>query len=39
MLANKFQEALIRSVYANNGLDPADTGYIEAHGTVPLLEK
>lgn len=27
------QEALIREVYANAGLDPRDTGFIEAHGT------
>ncbi|KAF4440056.1 putative polyketide synthase [Fusarium austroafricanum] len=27
------QEALIREVYANAGLDPAETGYFEAHGT------
>jgi acyl transferase domain-containing protein len=39
ILANSFQEALIRSVYGNNGIDPADTGYVEAHGTISLLEK
>ncbi|KAK7979719.1 hypothetical protein PG989_012176 [Apiospora arundinis] len=27
------QEALIREVYASAGLDPRDTGFIEAHGT------
>jgi acyl transferase domain-containing protein len=27
------QEALIRSVYADAGLDPKDTLYVEAHGT------
>ncbi|KAF2799537.1 ketoacyl-synt-domain-containing protein [Melanomma pulvis-pyrius CBS 109.77] len=27
------QEALIRSVYKNGGMDPRETGYIEAHGT------
>ncbi|CAH0052191.1 unnamed protein product [Clonostachys solani] len=29
----KRQEELIRSVYAKAGLDPAGTGYFEAHGT------
>lgn len=28
------QEALIRSVYTNGGMDPGDTGYVEAHGTI-----
>lgn len=27
------QEALIRSVYKNARIDPAETGFIEAHGT------
>ncbi len=27
------QESLIRSVYANAGLDLVDTGFVEAHGT------
>lgn len=27
------QEALIREVYKNAGLDPINTGYFEAHGT------
>ncbi|KAL1648273.1 Type I Iterative PKS [Didymella pomorum] len=27
------QESLIRSVYKNGGMDPRDTGYVEAHGT------
>jgi hypothetical protein len=26
-------EALIRSVYSQGGMNPADTGYVEAHGT------
>lgn len=26
-------EALIRAVYKNGGMNPNDTGYIEAHGT------
>ena len=28
------QAALMRSVYAKAGLDPCDTLYVEAHGTV-----
>ena len=28
------QIALIRRVYAKAGLDPKETGYFEAHGTV-----
>lgn len=27
------QESLVRAIYQNAGLDPAQTGYIEAHGT------
>ena len=27
------QADLIRKVYARSGLDPLDTGYVEAHGT------
>ncbi|KEZ39405.1 putative polyketide synthase protein [Scedosporium apiospermum] len=27
------QEALMRQVYTNSGLDPNDCGYVEAHGT------
>lgn len=31
------QESLIREVWADSGLDPAETGYVEAHGTgTPL---
>ncbi len=35
------QAALMRSVYAGAGLDPADTPYVEAHGTVstPIHDK
>ena len=28
-----FQESLIKSVYDVAGINPRDTGYIEAHGT------
>lgn len=27
-------EALIRSVYKDGGMNPADTGYVEAHGKL-----
>ncbi|KXJ86344.1 hypothetical protein Micbo1qcDRAFT_209040 [Microdochium bolleyi] len=34
--SSEAQEALVRSVYKNAGLDPRDTLYIEAHGTGTL---
>ncbi|SPN98494.1 related to polyketide synthase [Cephalotrichum gorgonifer] len=30
---DKAQEALMRKVYFDNGLDPGDTAYVECHGT------
>lgn len=33
MPSGEAQATLMKSVYAKAGLDPRDTGYIEAHGT------
>jgi hypothetical protein len=35
-IANVKEEDLIRSVYKKGGMDPADTGYVEAHGKYRL---
>jgi hypothetical protein len=34
-----YEEDLIRSVYKKGGMNPADTGYVEAHGERHPLHK